>query len=98
MKSLRETLSQWARVGVAFDVPATASSPDLERLIICTAQSLSQDPRLFVGAASWLSIYPLFVAKQKLKVLVRQTANFVHRSELGLLLDTFQQASSLSRR
>lgn len=93
MEQLGHVLGQWARVGVAFDTPAAATSPDLERLIIYTAQCLPQDPRLFAGAASWLSTYPLFVAKQRLEVLVRQTPAFAHRSELGLLLSTVEQAS-----
>lgn len=91
-KRIQNVVYQWAKIGVAFDTPEAASSPDLERLIIYTAQCLSQDPRLLVGAASWLCTYPLWVAKQRLEVMVRQMTNFEHRSELGLLLDTVQQA------
>lgn len=93
MTRLSDVINQWTRVGVAFDTPVAARSPDLERLIIHTAQCLPQDPQLFIGAASWLSTYPLFVAKQRLEALIRQTTTFVHRSELGLLLSTVQQVS-----
>jgi len=91
-KAIRNVIGQWTKIGVAFDTRAAASSPDLERLIIHTAQCLPQAPRLFVGAASWLSTYSLLVAKQRLEVMVRQMTNFEHCSELGLLLDTVQQA------
>lgn len=89
--NVNKVMADWARIGVAFHVTPAPRTPDLERLILRTAGAISHDPQLLVAAVSWLVAYPLLVARHRLAALLSHSPDFVHRPELGLLLDAVRQ-------
>ncbi len=49
--------SQWARIGVGFDVDPAQVTVSAESLLARTCSAASDSPRLFWAAASWLAIH-----------------------------------------
>jgi hypothetical protein len=85
--SLETCASQWARVGVLFNVVPAGTTPDLERLLIDTAKVADRDPRLFGMAATWLSRYSHFVAKHRLARMVAEDLEPTGQARMGLMID-----------
>mgnify|MGYP001334887765 CR=1 FL=1 len=86
-------VAQWAALGVFFGSEPDATTPDLERLLLGTAQHGPAMPRLFEMAVTWLHLYGDLVAKHRLKRLIRDELSPEHRPVLGLLLDIAQEGS-----
>ncbi|MCA9291663.1 MAG: hypothetical protein KDA25_11090 [Phycisphaerales bacterium] len=79
--------AQWARIGAAFNAAPSASTPDLERLLIETVRRAPADARLFIMAGTWLCRYGGLVARHRLRRLAIHELNRHERPVLGLLLD-----------
>ena len=77
---------RWARVGAGFAVRPARQTPDLERLVLDTAQAVPQDPRLFEVAVTWLSTYYELVAAHRLLRLLHDQKEPQSTAALGLLL------------
>ena len=86
---LDKLLSQWARVGVMFDIPEARQTPDLERLVLNTARHAPRMARLFTMAATWLHTYGDLIARHRLRRMI-DDLDEPHQPVLGLLLDTAQ--------
>jgi len=57
-ESLHDSVaSRWSRLGAMLNVKADEHTPDIERLLLDTARVASANSRLFILAASWLSLY-----------------------------------------
>ncbi len=90
-QALDHVISQWARLGVAFNTQPSAESADLELLLLETARVASQDERVFVTVATWLCRYGHLVARHRLKRLVTVELEEQYKPVLGVLLDTVRQ-------
>jgi hypothetical protein len=90
---LDHVLAQWARVGIGVDVAPHTTTPDLERLILQTAECAAQMPRLFILAATWLHGFGELVAKHRLRGLVRREMHAHQGPVLGLLLSIAQDGT-----
>jgi hypothetical protein len=86
-------VAQWTSLGVFFGSEPAPTTPDIERLLLGTAQHAPAMPRLFGMAATWLHLYGDLVAKHRLKRLIRDELDPEHRPVLGLLLDIAQEGS-----
>ena len=91
------TIQQWVRAGVLFGASPARQSPDLERLLLDTARVCPTDPRLFVLAVSWLVEYGSYIARHRLKELIRNELDAESRSVLGVLLDTAIDAGAVGQ-
>jgi len=85
--TLDHVIARWTRIGVLFGGSADATTPDLERLLLDTARSAPGHARLFTSAVSWLARYDVFVARHRLKRLVRDELEPESGPVLGLILD-----------
>lgn len=87
---LNKVLADWTRIGVAFNIRPAILTPDLETLLLRTAQSLPTDPHLLPAVVSWLVEYPLFVAGHRLAAITRQAPppSGDTLAALGFLLET----------
>ena len=79
-------IRDWARVGVLFGTRPSASSPDLERLLLNTARHAHAEPRLFSSAVTWLTEFGNFIARHRLKRLATEL-DPTSKPVLGLLID-----------
>lgn len=71
-------LSDWARLGILFNVPAGRRTPDLERLLIRTAEEMPHNARLLPAVLTWLTRNERLVARHRLA----QTAKDVEPAEV----------------
>ncbi|MCG3122055.1 MAG: hypothetical protein GIKADHBN_00431 [Phycisphaerales bacterium] len=78
---------RWARAGVLLSCEPSRKSPDLERLICDTAQSLPGNARLLPLVATWLARHGKLVARHRLRRLI-SLAPPAHKAVLGLLLES----------
>ena len=85
--------ARWARAGVLLNVAPARQTPDLERLILDTAECIPSSPRLFSLAASWLTRYCRLVARHRLARMTAGTGDPHALAVLGLLLDTVRKES-----
>lgn len=85
--------SLWARTGAMFNVHPADSSPDLEILVIETARHLGENPRLFIMAATWLSLYGDLISSDRLGKLIEEEHDQNLSAVLGLLLDEVKAIS-----
>jgi hypothetical protein len=74
-----------------FNQTPTRTTPDLEQLVVDTARTAENDPRLFIMAATWLSQYGYFVAKHRLSRMVAKDLNPREQATVGLLIDFARQ-------
>lgn len=79
--------ADWARLGVGFAAAPSATTPDVERLIIDTIRHGRNHARLLVMAATWLRVYGSLVARHRLAQLALTELGETERSILGWLLD-----------
>ena len=80
-------LMRWARLGAAFNIAPSDSTPDIERLLIDTAEALPDNARLFVVVVSWLCRNYRLVCKHRLAAFAGQTGDRLVLASLGLMLD-----------
>jgi len=85
--TIDHVIARWTRIGVLFGGSASAKTPDLERLLLDTARLAPGSARLFTLAVSWLACYDVFVARHRLKRLIRDELQVDARPVLGLMLD-----------
>lgn len=76
----------WARLGVLLNVRPADETPDIERLLLATAQRLPENARLFDLVVTWLVGYSHFVARHRLARLVADELAEEHHPALALLL------------
>jgi hypothetical protein len=89
MNSAASTVAaRWSRLGVLFNVAPACRTPDLERLLLDTAEAIPQNARLLVTTATWLAQYGRLVARHRLARLVGEVEDNTTLAVLGLLLDT----------
>ncbi len=94
---LKILISRWARLGAGFSTEIAGETPDLERLILATAQRAPEMARLFIMAATWLHTYGDLVARHRLRRLAREELAKEHHASLGLLLDIAQRGARSQR-
>jgi len=80
-------LMRWARLGAAFNVTAAERTPDIERLLIDTAEALPDNARLFAVVVSWLCRNYRLVCRHRLAAFAGQIENREVLACLGLMLD-----------
>ncbi|HCD35038.1 MAG TPA: hypothetical protein DER01_21715 [Phycisphaerales bacterium] len=85
-KEIDKVIAQWAKVGVFFGGSVARKTPDLERLLLNTAQCVCGSARLFYHCVSWLSQYGNFVARHRLKHLTQTGLPVEHQPALAALL------------
>lgn len=93
--TLHNIISKWTRIGAAFDAIIAKKTPDLEQLILDTAEVVPLDPRLLTVAASWLATYPEFVARHRLAASAQHVSN-EHKPKLGFLLALASERAATS--
>jgi hypothetical protein len=81
-----EILSQWARLGAFFNVEPSQETPDIEWLLISTAEILPQSPRLMAVCVTWLTGYYRLVCRHRLAGFAWQIENAEMSAGLGLIL------------
>jgi hypothetical protein len=79
---------QWAKLGVLLNVEASERTPDLEHLLLDTARTCHQNPRLFILAVTWLARFGSCVAAHRLKQLALSQLSVEDQAKLGLLIET----------
>lgn len=85
--TLDNTIRQWSRAGILFGSQPSQQPPDLERLLLDTARHAARSARLFALVVTWLSQYDRFVARHRLKSLIKRELQVEYRPVLGFLLD-----------
>lgn len=79
-------VADWVRLGILFGSRRAPTSPDLERLLLETAQLAPDQPRLFYWVVTWLTRYSGFVARHRLKRLVRDELEPAAQPALAAML------------
>ncbi len=88
---LHRLASNWARLGVGFNVSPARKTPDIEPLIIETSTVVATDARLFQMAVSWITLNAQLIAVHRLGALVR---TMVDSSPMGLMLELAASAGA----
>ncbi|QDU70384.1 helix-turn-helix domain-containing protein [Mucisphaera calidilacus] len=83
---LDNTIARWSRAGVLFGSRPARATPDLERLLLDTAQLAAENARLFYMAVTWLSRYGNFIARHRLKRLVETELEADYQPVLGAFI------------
>jgi hypothetical protein len=86
----REILADWSRLGMLWNVPASARTPDVEALMVQSLQLIRQNPRMLVLLCSWLAIFWRCVGRDRLLQLARG-ASPEDQATLGIMLATADQ-------
>lgn len=86
-EGIEVVLSQWARLGVLFNVAPARRTPDVEALLVVTARVLPGDARLLATVVTWLALYERLVARHRLARMARELEESDASAALGLLLD-----------
>ena len=94
-KAIDALLSRWARVGAMYNVTPSRQSPDLELLLIETAQHIPSFSRLLPMTVTWLSLYSRLICRHRLAYISRSLTDPLDHAVLGLLLDTARQSRSI---
>jgi hypothetical protein len=89
--------SQWTRAGALFNAQPAHNFPDLERLLLDTARAASGDSRLYIMAASWLTLHSNLISDSRLAQLIREELEPDYLAAMGLLLDTAREFKSANR-
>ena len=79
-------LSQWARLGAFFNIEPAEQTPDIERLLIKTAELSPDAPRLFVICVTWLTRYYCLVCRHRLAKFAAEISEKDASATLGLML------------
>lgn len=85
-EALDHLAARWTRLGAGYAGDVDLPTPDIERLIVDTAQLGPADPRTFTLAVTWLSRYASLVAEHRLDGFAEDLGP-AHQPGLGLLLD-----------
>jgi hypothetical protein len=85
-EALDHLAARWTRLGAGYAGDDDLPTPDIERLIVDTAQLGPADPRTFTLAVTWLSRYASLVAEHRLEGFADEL-DPADQSRLGLLLD-----------
>ncbi|MEQ9617419.1 MAG: hypothetical protein RLN60_05230 [Phycisphaerales bacterium] len=80
--------SSWARLGILLNCAPSEETPDLERLLLGTARRVRGNARLLPLVVTWLGLYGSFVARHRLRRLVRSELEPEHRPALALILES----------
>lgn len=80
-------IRDWVRLGALFNVEPARDAPDIERLLLRTAQGIPHNARLLPVVATWLSVYGNAVARHRLGRLIREELAQDDQPALGLLLE-----------
>jgi len=92
---LAQLVRAWARLGAAFNVAPSRSTPDLERLLIETVRTGRGHARLLTMTVTWLSYYGILVARHR---LARMAVERLTGEERAILAWLFEEAASHARR
>ena len=87
-KADRRLASQWAKLGIGFNVRSTKTTPDLELLLIATTQACPHNARLFILGVTWLAKFGIYVAAHRLKALAVSRLDPQDQATLAVLLET----------
>lgn len=91
-EKLDNLVSEWRRLGIAFDAEPSFYSPEPESLLIATLPWMPGMSRLFDLSATWLHRYGELVSRHRLATLATALPP-ADQAALGLLLETAQQDS-----
>lgn len=80
--------SDWARLGVMFSIAPAVDVPDIERLLIRTAQQAPEHARLVPLTVTWLVLYGDAIARHRLRHLAVTELSHRHRAILGFVIET----------
>lgn len=83
---LDNILSQWARLGATFNVEQSDDTPDIEFLLISTAELTPQFARLLPMTVSWLTQFEKLVCRHRLAVFAKQIQSQEQSAILGYML------------
>jgi hypothetical protein len=86
MDDATDIFSRWARLGAMFDVRPARRSPDVERLLVDTAEALGGAARLLGMAVTWLGRYASLVCRHRLAALAAGIAAEPTSAALGYIL------------
>jgi hypothetical protein len=78
--------SDWARLGVLFNVSLAKQTPDIEGLLIRTSEAVSSNARLLPTVVTWLTLHERLVCRHRLARMVSSLAG-ISSATLGLTLD-----------
>ena len=86
-EALQSVVSDWGRLGILFNVPLAERTPDIEPLLIRTAEVLPNHARLLPAVTTWLGHYERMVARHRLAAIAGRIERRDVSASLGLLLD-----------
>lgn len=95
-RNLNNLIKRWSRAGIMFDALPSASSPDLEKLLIDTARLLPTQARLFNMTITWLCRYGDLIARHRLRQMAIGQLDAEAKAALGLLLESAANHSGTS--
>jgi len=84
----KSIISQWVRAGILFNAQPSKTTPDLERLLLSTAQSCESNPRLFIMVVTWLTRFGSYIVRHRLKHLIITELSPEYRTILALIIDS----------
>lgn len=84
-------LCDWARLGILYNVIPAHRTPDIEALLIATAECMPHCARLLPASLAWLAQYERLVARHRLARMVGEVQDLDISAALGLLLEFTRQ-------
>jgi len=84
-------ISQWSRLGAFFNIAPDRQMPDIERLLVQTAECCPQTPRLLPVCVTWLCYYYRLVCRHRLAGFASEIAGHDTSAVLGFILSTVKQ-------
>lgn len=81
-------IRDWARLGCLIGAETARAIPDLERLLLRTAEALPREARLLPLVVTWLTVYGNAIAGLRLARLIRDELAPEDQPALGLLLES----------
>ncbi|MEX1017280.1 MAG: hypothetical protein WD534_03010 [Phycisphaeraceae bacterium] len=88
---LQKVFADWAKLGVLYGVTPTRRTPDVEALLLRTAEVLPTFARLLPTTVTWLAQYERLVCRHRLARLAGDITEAEVSAALGLVLDFARQ-------
>ena len=81
-----KNINEWVRLGAFFNAEPAIDTPDIEKLLVQTAQCCPQIPRLLPVCITWLTQYYRLVCRHRLAKSAAGIAGTDTSASLGLIL------------
>lgn len=88
---LRKLLADWAKLGVLYRVAPARRTPDIEALLLRTAEALPTFARLLPTTVTWLVQYERLICRHRLASMGGDITELRVSATLGLVLDLVRQ-------